>query len=144
MRSHDSSMNGLVKHWSMKHRPNVLIILADDLRNDLGCYGSEVVVSPNLDQLAENGLVFDRAYCQKAVCWPSRNSFFSGLMPASLGSANAHHTFRESHPHIASLPEWFKQHGWTTRGFGKILHNGQTDEQSWSGPQFFPEPLPLS
>jgi arylsulfatase A-like enzyme len=121
-------------------RPNVLIVIADDLRNELGCYGSDVVVSPHLDRLADESLVFDRAYCQKALCWPSRNSFFSGLMPHSLGTTDAHTTFRESHPGIASLPQWFRRHGWVTRGFGKILHDGQTDEASWSQPHFFPEP----
>lgn len=121
-------------------RPNVLFIIADDLRTELGCYGSPVAITPTIDALAKSGLRFDRAYCQKAVCWPSRNSFFSGLMPANLGKTNAENTFRESHPKIPSLPEWFKQHGWHTQGFGKILHNGQDDPPSWSRPHFFPPP----
>ncbi|MCZ6673203.1 MAG: sulfatase [Verrucomicrobia bacterium] len=124
------------------NRPNILFIIADDLRNDLGAYGADHVVSPNLDALASESLVFNRAYCQKAVCWPSRNSFFSGLMPASLGKkTNAFSTFRFEHPDISSLPQWFKQHGWFTRGFGKILHNGQDDPVSWSEPYFEPEPI---
>lgn len=124
-----------------KH-PNVLIIIADDLRNDLGAYGDDLVVSPYLDALAEESLVFNRAYCQKAVCWPSRNSFFSGLMPGSLGKGvNSKNTFRAEHPDIVALPELFKNNGWYTRGFGKILHNGQDDPQSWSTPLFTPEAL---
>lgn len=123
-------------------RPNVLIIIADDLRNDLGIYGAEFIVSPHLDALAEQSLVFNRAYCQKAVCWPSRNSFFSGLMPNSLGKGvNSVNTFRAEHPDIVALPELFKKHGWYSRGFGKILHNGQDDQKSWSEPLFTPEPL---
>ncbi len=122
--------------------PNVLFIIADDLRNDLGAYGAEFIVSPHLDALAEESLVFNRAYCQKAVCWPSRNSFFSGLMPDSLGKGvNSKNTFRAEHPDIVALPELFKEHGWYTRGFGKILHNGQDDPISWSEPLFTPEPL---
>jgi arylsulfatase A-like enzyme len=123
-------------------RPNILFIIADDLRPDLGAYGDRLAVTPNLDRLASESLVFNRAYCQKAVCWPSRNSFFSGLMPASLGKkTNAAVTFRSEHPDIVALPQLFKQHGWHTRGFGKILHNGQDDPISWSEPYFEPEPL---
>lgn len=122
-------------------RPNVLFLIADDLRNELGCYGSEIAITPHLDALAESGMRFDRAYCQKAVCWPSRNSLLSGLMPANLGRANSENTFRVSHPEITSMPEWFRQHGWHTASFGKILHNGQDDPRSWSQPHYDPPPL---
>jgi len=119
---------------------NVLFIIADDLRPDLGAYGDSVAVTPHLDALADQSVVFNRAYCQKAVCWPSRNSFFSGLMPESLGkNTNAKNTFREEHPQIVALPQLFKNHGWYTQGFGKILHNGQDDPVSWSEPWFEPE-----
>lgn len=121
-------------------RPNVLFLIADDLRNELGCYGG-LAKTPHLDELAERGIRFDRAYCQKAVCWPSRNSFFSGLEVHDLGETNHERTFRVSHPDIASLPQWFKRHGWFTAGFGKILHNGQDDPASWSQPLFEPEPF---
>ena len=121
-------------------RPNFLFVVADDLRPELRCYGSPIAVTPHLDALAKRGMRFDRAYCQKAVCWPSRNSFFSGLMPGDLGKADATATFRESHPDIYSLPQWFKEHGWQTRGFGKILHNGQDDSVSWSEPLYEPPP----
>ncbi len=123
-------------------KPNVLFIIADDLRPDLGAYGDPIAHTPNLDRLAVRSLVFERAYCQKAVCWPSRNSFFSGLMPGSLGpNTNARNTFRLDRPDIVALPQLFKKHGWHTRGFGKILHNGQDDPASWSEPHFEPEPL---
>jgi len=121
-------------------KPNVLLIVADDLRPEPGCYGG-LGETPQLDALAESGMRFDRAYCQKAVCWPSRNSFFSGLMPANLGKANHERTFRASHPEIDSLPQWFKKHGWYTASFGKILHNGQDDPESWSQPHFDSPPL---
>lgn len=123
-------------------KPNVLFIIADDLRPDLGAYGDPIAHTPYLDGLAGQSLVFERAYCQKAVCWPSRNSFFSGLMPASLGkNTNARNTFRVDHPVIVALPQLFKNHGWHTRSFGKILHNGQDDPASWSEPHFEPEPV---
>jgi iduronate 2-sulfatase len=121
---------------------NILFIIADDLRPDLGAYEDKIAVTPNLDLLANRSLVFNHAYCQKAVCWPSRNSFFSGLMPAALGSkTNAQNTFRSEHPDIVALPQLFKNNGWYTRGFGKVLHNGQDDPVSWSEPFFTPDPL---
>ncbi len=127
---------------SASERPNVLIVIADDLRPELGCYGDTHVITPNLDRLAARGTVFRRAYCQKAVCWPSRNSFVSSLRPDALGRANhkPEKTFRVSHPDIVALPQLFKNHGYFTRGFGKILHNGQDDPQSWTEPAFFPDP----
>ncbi|MEM7603296.1 MAG: sulfatase [Verrucomicrobiota bacterium] len=126
---------------SAADRPNFLFIIADDLRNELGCYGSEIAITPNLDALAESGVRFDRAYCQKAVCWPSRNSMISGLLPGNLGKTNSKATFRESHPDITSLPQHFKENGYFAASFGKILHNGQDDPASWSQPHFDPPPL---
>jgi len=131
----------LLVHAVADDRPNVLFIIADDLRNELGCYGSEIAITPNLDALAASGLRFDRAYCQKAVCWPSRNSMLSGLMPGNLGTTNSKVTFRESHPDITSLPQHFKNNGYHTSSFGKILHNGQDDPESWSQPHYDPPPL---
>lgn len=120
-------------------RPNVLLIVADDLRNDLGCYGS-VAITPHLDALAKQGRRFDAAYCQQAVCNPSRSSFLTGLRPDTLGLwVNGTH-FREKKPDVITLPQHFKAKGYHTRGIGKIFHNWHTqpkgDRQSWSADEF--------
>jgi arylsulfatase A-like enzyme len=60
-------------------RPNILFIAVDDLRPELGCYGVEAIKTPNIDRLAASGTVFQRAYCQQAVCNPSRASIMTGL-----------------------------------------------------------------
>ncbi|OYW75387.1 MAG: hypothetical protein B7Z37_13595 [Verrucomicrobia bacterium 12-59-8] len=120
-------------------RTNVLFIMADDLRPELGCYGS-VAVTPHLDALARRGMIFQRAYCQQAVCNPSRSSMLTGLRPNTLGLyVNGTH-FRELKPTVVTLPQWMKEHGYTTRCVGKIFHNWHTlehgDPRSWSAPEF--------
>lgn len=119
--------------------PNVVLILADDLRCELGCYGS-AARTPNLDGLASRGMLFRAAYCQQALCNPSRSSLLSGLRPDTLGLwCNSLH-LRQARPDVVTLPEYFKQHGYVTRDVGKIFHNWHTrekgDRQSWSAPEF--------
>lgn len=118
---------------------NVLFIVADDLRPALGCYGSPGL-TPNVDQLAKRGIRFNRAYCQQALCNPSRSSFLTGLRPDTLHVwANSVH-FRDQNPDVITLPQWFKQHGSLTRDVGKIFHNWHTsvkgDRRSWSADEF--------
>src|SRR5687767_11452902 len=78
-------------------KPNVLFVVADDLRPELGCYGSPAL-TPNIDQLAKRGARFNRAYCQQALCNPSRSSFLTGLRPDTLRLwVNGTH-FRDRNP----------------------------------------------
>lgn len=122
-----------------KPKPNVLLIMADDLRAELGSYGSPAV-TPNLDRLANSSVQFDRAYCQQAVCNPSRSSLLTGRRPDSLRVWNNSTHFREPNPDVATIPLWFKEHGYETRCAGKIFHNWHTkvqgDPRSWSAPEF--------
>ncbi len=118
-------------------QPNVLWIAVDDLWPHIGCYGDPQVKTPNIDRLARDGMLFTRAYAQMALCWPSRNMVFSGCRLDTLGLRDGAHTFRHAKPDIVALPQLFKNHGYYTRGLGKILHhNGQDDPVSWSEPAF--------
>jgi iduronate 2-sulfatase len=141
------------------YRPNVLFIMADDFRPELGCYGSPAH-TPHLDRLAAQGLRFNRAYCQQAVCNPSRSSLLTGRRPDTLRIWNNSVHFREPNPEVTTLPGWFKQHDYTTRCVGKIFHNWHTavkgDRPSWSADEFLhyanhgndtaqiPSPLPTN
>jgi iduronate 2-sulfatase len=115
-------------------RRNVLFIAVDDLRNELGCYGVQGIRSPNIDQLAARGTTFDRAYCQQAVCSPSRSSLLTGCRPDTTKVYDLVTHFRKSLPDVVTLPQYFKNHGYFTRSVGKIYHPGFDDKPSWSEP----------
>lgn len=115
-------------------KPNVLFIAADDLRTELGCYGIKEIQSPNLDRLAARGTVFDRAYCQQAVCSPSRTSLLTGCRPDTTKVYDLETHFRKNLPGVVTLPQHFKNHGYLTRSVGKIFHGGLDDPESWSEP----------
>jgi arylsulfatase A-like enzyme len=115
-------------------RPNVLMIAVDDLRPDLGCYGHGEAKTPHIDALAGRGMVFRRAYCQQAVCSPSRTSLLTGLRPDSTKVYDLQTHFRTTIPDVVTLPQHFKQSGYYTVGMGKIYHGGLDDPKSWSEP----------
>ncbi len=121
-----------------KHH-NVLFIAVDDLRPQLGCYGTPYMVTPNIDTLAEQGTVFLRSYCQQAVCNPSRASLLTGLRPDGTGIYDLKTHFRYYRPDVVTLPQYFKQNGYHTQGLSKIFHGGLDDPQSWSVPHWRPK-----
>ena len=115
-------------------KPNVLFIAVDDLRPTLGCYGDKIAITPNMDRLAGKGVLFNRAYCQVAVCNPSRASLMTGLRPDTLGVWTLPIHFREAKPDAVTLPQWLRKSGYTAVSHGKIYHNPTPDPQSWSEP----------
>lgn len=119
-------------------RPDILLIMVDDLRPMLGCYGDTRIQTPNIDRLANRGVLFERAYCQYAKCGTSRLSLLTGLRPDSIGvfSNNVRDVarFRKRVPDATSLPRWLQQHGYHTRSFGKIYHDGWDSADDWSEP----------
>jgi uncharacterized sulfatase len=124
----------------------VLLIIADDLRNDLGCYGHPLVKSPSLDRLAARGMRFDRAYCQYPLCNPSRSSLLTGRRPDTTRVYGNLKPFRSTMPDVLTLAELFRRHGYFTASLGKVFHRGQTiedvkaemdDPKSWDLRKYF-------
>lgn len=117
-------------------KPNILFIAVDDLRPELGCYGVKDARSPNIDALAKSGALFNRAYCQQAVCSPSRTSLLTGRRPDTTKVYNLMDHFRQTIPDVVTLPQHFKNNGYFCQSFGKIYHHGLDDPKSWSAPSF--------
>ena len=115
-------------------KPNVLFIVVDDLRPELGCYGKDYIKSPNIDGLARSGMVFNRAYCQQAVCSPSRSSVMTGTRPDTTKVWDLVTHFREALPDVVTLGQQFKANGYFVQGMGKIFHGSLNDEPTWSVP----------
>lgn len=114
-------------------KPNILFIAIDDLRPELGCYGSDIAITPNLDAIAADGLLFNRAYCQQAICSPFRASLMTGARPDSIGVVENYTYFRDKNPDIITLPQHLRVNGYETVNVGKIYHGKYNDpEKSWS------------
>jgi iduronate 2-sulfatase len=111
---------------------NVLFIAVDDLRPQLGCYGHKQMISPNIDKLASKGVAFERAYCQQAVCSPSRISVLSGMRCETHKIYDLDQHFADKWPNIVSLPHHFKNNGYETISLGKIYHHNEDDPIAWS------------
>ena len=103
---------------------NVLMITIDDLRPQLNAYGVSETKTPHIDAFAKGATVFQHAYCQMAVCSPSRNSFMSGRRPDTTKVWNFINHFRETEvgANWTSLPQYFKHHGYYSYGAGKLYH----------------------
>lgn len=118
----------LFSSYAENKKMNVLFIAVDDLRPELGCYGVEQVHSPNIDRLASEGVLFDRAYTQQAVCGPSRVSLLSGTRPTGVWELPQKYESSK----LATMPHHFKMNGYKTLSVGKIYHKIADDPQGWS------------
>lgn len=119
-------------------KPNVLFIIVDDLRPELGVYGNKQIKTPNIDQLAKDGIVFTKAYAQVGVCAPSRASAMTGLRPDSDRVWHLGDKFRETIPDVVTMPQYFHKYGYYTVSTGKIFHNHMPDSVSWDEPDLRP------
>ncbi len=113
-----------------KERPNILFIAVDDLRTELGCYGNKQIISPNIDKLAAEGLVFNRAYCQQAICMASRASLMSGIRPNHHQIYNCE-SLEEDAPGILTLNQQLENNGYQIWASGKIYHHGIDREKQF-------------
>ena len=118
------------KEVKIQHKPNILFIPVDDLRPELGCYGNTIIKTPNIDKFANQEVVFTRTYCQQAVCNPSRSSLLTGLRPDTIKVWDMDQQFRNTLPDVVTLPQFFKENGYTSIGIGKTYHNSGTDTLS--------------
>lgn len=124
-------------HTAAQDRPNILLILVDDLKTAIGCYGDPLAKTPNIDRLAARGIRFERAYCNQAVCAPSRNNLLLGTRSTSLGIYSLGQNFRQAAPNAVTMPQFFMRRGYRTEAIGKVLHTGHgnhDDPNSWSVP----------
>lgn len=122
-----------------ENRKNVLFLAIDDLRPELGCYGQTQIQSPNIDKLADEGMLFKRAYCQVPVCGASRASLLTGIRPTRQRFVTFYSKVEDEVPGVVSLPEHFKNNGYHTISLGKIFHHGDDCEESWSEPEWRPD-----
>ncbi|WP_298653888.1 sulfatase [uncultured Proteiniphilum sp.] len=134
-----STVPGLTKAQQVtEEKPrNVLMILVDDLKPNLGCYGDNVAVSPNIDRLAGQGVRFDMAYCNQAVSVASRYNLLTGARSTTSGLYNFGRQLRDVYPDAVTLPQFFIKAGYHTEAIGKVFHvgHGNTDDKaSWSIP----------
>lgn len=118
---------------------NILMILVDDLKPNLGCYGDQTAVSPNIDRLASKGTLFNNAYCNQAVSVASRYNLLTGARSTSSGLYDFGFELRDVYPNAVTLPQFFMNAGYSTEAIGKVFHVGHgntNDESSWSIPHY--------
>lgn len=120
-------------------RPNILFIPIDDLKPLTGSYGDPFAKTPNIDRLAARGVQFDRAYCNQAVCGPSRYNLMTGMRSTTSGLYNFGSDLRAAYPNAVTLPQYFVQNGYRAESIGKVYHVGHgnyDDAASWTTPPF--------
>lgn len=127
-------LNGLLQQQDGYQR-NILILTCDDLRPELNCYGKSHIHSPNIDELASQGVLFKRAYCQAPTCGPSRASIISGLRIDDSAAMHNHGWSAEGmNFDFTSLPKYFGKHGYHTVSLGKVMHKIGDLADDWSEP----------
>lgn len=136
-----ASLPRALRAKSGPRRPNVLFLMSDDMRVELGCYGSMFGGhTPHLDALARSGVRFAHNYCQFPLCNPSRSSLLTSHFPTITGVLDNRTAFRDLHPDWISLPQLFRENGYTSIRIGKIFHGGLDDPKAWTIGGMVPQP----
>ena len=115
----------IISATSLNTPPNVLLLIVDDLKPALGCYGDKAAISPNIDRLCKQGVKFNHAYVQQAVCGPSRTSFLTSRRPDTTRLYDFGSYWRSHAGNFTTLPQYFKENGYKTVSFGKVFHPGE-------------------
>ncbi len=118
-------------NYEKKEKPNVLFIIADDLRPELGTFGAAHIKSPNIDKFAETSAAFERAFCNIPVCGASRASLLSGVRPGRFRFYSAYDFLNKQYPDATSIPRVFHENGYTTVSNGKVFHHKEDEESAW-------------
>ncbi|MGB8167454.1 MAG: sulfatase-like hydrolase/transferase [Chthoniobacteraceae bacterium] len=139
LRSLATALLSVTTVYAADKKPNVLFIAVDDMRPELGCYGNKLIKTPNIDRLAARGIVFNRAYCQQAVCSPSRTAMMTGLRPDVTKVWDLETHFRVAQPDCITLPQHFKANGYYCAALSKVYHAGFEDGRSWNEPHWYPK-----
>ncbi len=127
---------------SADERPNVLFIAVDDLRPELACYGKTHIHSPNIDRLANEGVLFERAYCMVPTCGASRASLMTGVRPSRNRFVNYLASAEDEVPGITTMNTQFRQQGYRTVSLGKVFHHPEDNAEGWSEPAWRPRDVP--
>ena len=136
------SLTLVLSNEANARKPNVLFIAVDDLRPELGCYGKSQIKSPNIDRLASQGIVFERAYCMVPTCGASRASLMTGIRPSRSRFVNYSTWAEKDAPGITTLNTHFKRHGYYTVSLGKVFHHPNDNAEGWSEPAWRPRGVP--
>ncbi|XP_032671602.1 iduronate 2-sulfatase isoform X2 [Odontomachus brunneus] len=129
----------LIHNAAVAARPNFLLIIVDDLRTSLGCYGDDKAYTPNIDALAKDSIVFTEAFAQQALCAPSRNSLLTSRRPDTLQLYDFYSYWRDTVGNYTTLPEHLKNNGYTTMSIGKVFHPGISSNRSDDSPYSWTE-----
>ncbi|XP_012171793.3 iduronate 2-sulfatase isoform X1 [Bombus terrestris] len=130
--------------WCTAQKQNFLLIIVDDLRTALGCYGDAKAYTPNIDRLATGAAIFSQAFAQQALCAPSRNSFLTSRRPDTLHLYDFYSYWRKDIGNFTTLPQHLKNNGYITKSVGKVFHpgissnNSDDSPYSWSETPFHP------
>lgn len=117
-------------------RPNVLMIVVDDMNDWVGCLGGHPdVQTPNIDRLAQRGMLFTNAHCAAPVCNPSRVATLTGRRPSNTGIYDNSVKWHEVLLDIPTIPQHFHSHGYHVAGGGKVNHHmpGFNRRSDWDG-----------
>ncbi len=124
---------------SNKSKPNILFISIDDLKPELGIFGEDHISSPNIDQLAQDAVRFNRAYCNVPICGASRASIMTGVYPTPTRFVTYYARADEEADQYPTLPETLKDNGYFTTTLGKIFHFPDDSVEGWSELPYRPD-----